>query len=142
MDSGSLHIACSHCQAVNRVPLQGLTDDPICGSCGRELLDGRPVRLGDDTFERFTSRTELPVLVDFWAPWCGPCKSMAPHFDAAAKQLKGRAILAKVDSDASPRTSGRFNIRSIPTVVVLEVGREKSRQTGALQTSQIVALVR
>ena len=115
---------------------------PVCGRCKKELLDGRPVELTDANFDLFTQRTELPVLVDFWAPWCGPCIGMAPQFDLAAKQLKGRAVLVKVNSDDNPDTSSRFGIRSIPTLVRLQDGREKSRQTGALQAVQIVSLVR
>ena len=142
MDSNRLNVACAHCLATNRIPVLRLADDPVCGRCGRELLDGRPVLLADSNFERVVQHTELPVLIDFWAPWCGPCVGMAPQFELAARQLKGRALLAKVDSDENPRTSGRFGIRSIPTLVLLEGGREKSRQTGAVQSAQIVAMVR
>ena len=142
MDPKRLTVACSHCLATNRVPAERLADDPVCGRCGKELLDGRPVSLNDANFDRFTQNTELPVLVDFWATWCGPCVGMAPQFDQAARQLKGRALLVKVDSDESPVTSSRFSIRSIPTLVRLEAGRETSRQSGALQAAQIVSLLR
>ena len=140
MDS-KLNVACAHCLATNRVPAQRLEEGPVCGRCKQELLDGRPVELTDANFDLFTQRTELPVLVDFWAPWCGPCVGMAPQFDLAARQLKGRAVLVKVNSDDNPKTSARFGIRSIPTLVRLDGGREKSRQTGALQAAQIVSLV-
>jgi thioredoxin 2 len=142
MDSHHYNVACAHCLATNRVPSARLADDPVCGRCGKDLLSGRPVELSDSNFAEFTRRTELPVLVDFWAPWCGPCVGMAPHFEEAARQLKGRALLAKVDSDANPKTSSLFGIRSIPTLVLLDAGREKSRQSGALHASQIVSLVR
>jgi len=142
MESNRLNVACAHCLATNRVPASRLADDPVCGRCGNDLLTGRPVELSDADFERFTQRTDLPVLVDFWAPWCGPCLGMAPQFDLAARQLKGRALLAKVNSDDNPRISTRFGIRSIPTLVRLEGGVERSRQTGALQAGQIVSLVR
>ena len=142
MDPKRLTVACSHCLATNRVPAERLPDDPVCGRCGKELLDGRPVSLNDANFDRFTQNTELPVLVDFWATWCGPCVGMAPQFDQAARQLKGRALLVKVDSDESPVTSSRFSIRSIPTLVRLQAGRETSRQSGALQAAQIVSLLR
>jgi len=142
MESNRLNVACVHCLATNRVPASRLADDPVCGRCGKDLLSGQPVELSDADFDRFTQQTELPVLVDFWAPWCGPCLGMAPQFDLAASQLKGRAVLAKLNSDDNPKTSNRFGIRSIPTLVRLQGGIERSRQTGALQASQIVSLVR
>jgi len=142
MESNRLNVACAHCLATNRVPASRLADDPVCGRCGKDLLSGQPVELSDADFDRFTRQTELPVLVDFWAPWCGPCLGMAPQFDLAASQLKGRAVLAKLNSDDNPKTSNRFGIRSIPTLVRLEGGIERSRQTGALQAGQIVSLVR
>jgi thioredoxin 2 len=142
MGPKTMNLACEHCLATNRVPASRLADKPVCGRCKKELLDGRPVELTDANFDLFTQRTELPVLVDFWAPWCGPCVGMAPQFDLAARQLKGRAVLAKVNSDDNPKTSARFGIRSIPTLVRLDGGLEKSRQTGALQVAQIVSLVR
>ena len=139
MNTIHVRVACVHCQATNRVPTSRLADDPVCGRCGQGLLDGRPVELTDANFDAVTTRTELPVLVDFWAPWCGPCVGMAPQFERAAQQLKGRVVFAKVNSDENPRTAGRFGIRSIPTLVRLESGRELARQAGALQAGQIVA---
>jgi thioredoxin 2 len=121
------------------VPTPRLADDPVCGRCGQPLLDGRPIELTDANFDAITTRTDLPVLVDFWAPWCGPCVGMAPQFERAAQQLKGRVLFAKVDSDANPQTASRFGIRSIPTLVRLASGRELARQSGALQAGQIVA---
>ena len=134
------HIACAHCGAVNRLPADRLADDPDCGRCHRALLDGQPVELSDLNFDAFVRQTTLPVLVDFWAPWCGPCRQMAPQFEAAARQLKGRALLVKVNSDDSPQASAKFAIRSIPTLVRLQAGAELRRQSGALPLAQIVAL--
>lgn len=134
-----MHIACPSCRATNRVPDERLVDDPVCGRCGAALLDGTPIELTDANFEAVTARTELPVVVDFWAAWCGPCRAMAPQFAQAARELKGRVLFAKVDSDANPQTAARFAIRSIPTMVKLERGRETKRQSGALPAAQIVA---
>ena len=134
------HIVCAHCGATNRLPAQRLGDDPNCGRCHQALLSGEPVELTDANAEKLLSGTTLPVLVDFWAPWCGPCRQMAPQFEAAARQLKGRAVLAKVNSDQNPQLSARFAIRSIPTLVRLQGGVEQRRQSGAVPAAQIVAL--
>ena len=138
MDNAASHIACVHCGATNRVPTARLGDDPSCGRCGQPLLDGRPVELSDADFERVVAASDLPVVVDFWAPWCGPCQQMAPQFEQAARTLKGRALLVKVNSDASPQTAARFGIRSIPTLVKLQRGQESARVSGARPAGQIV----
>ena len=139
MDDTLLHVACSHCRATNRIPVARLTDDPVCGRCGKPLLDGRPITLGDADFDAFVQKTDLPVVVDFWAPWCGPCRAMAPQFEQAAAQLKGRIVFAKVNSDDSPQLSQRYAIRSIPTMIRLQKGRELDRRSGALPLGQIVS---
>jgi thioredoxin 2 len=138
MTADPVHIACAACGATNRVPAARLSEDPSCGRCGAALLPGEPVELTDANFEQVAARTGLPLVVDFWAPWCGPCRMMAPAFAQAAAQLKGRAVLAKVNSDENPGLSARFGIRSIPTLVRLEGGREVKRVSGALPAGQIV----
>ena len=133
------HVACAGCGAVNRVPADRLAQDPTCGRCGNALLGGMPVELTDANFDAVTGKTELPVIVDFWAPWCGPCQAMGPAFAQAAQKLKGQALLVKVNSDDNPRTASRFAIRSIPTLVRLQGGQEVRRQSGAVAVGQIVA---
>ena len=139
MNTVAPHIACAHCATTNRVPAARLGENPTCGRCGQALLAGEPVELTDANFEAVVGKTDLPVVVDFWAPWCGPCRMMAPAFEQAATQLKGRALLVKVNSDDNPHTASRFGIRSIPTLVKLDHGRELSRRSGALPAGQIVA---
>jgi thioredoxin 2 len=138
MSANTLHLACPHCGATNRIPTARLGDDPVCGRCGQALLDGLPVELSDANFDQVVAGSELPVVVDFWAPWCGPCRQMAPQFEQAAGSLKGRALLVKVNSDDNPRTASRFGIRSIPTLVKLDHGREVARVAGARPAGQIV----
>ncbi|HRY87581.1 MAG TPA: thioredoxin TrxC [Rubrivivax sp.] len=134
----TVHVPCAHCGATNRIPAARLAEDPVCGRCGAALLDGRPIELTDADFDRVAGRSDLPVVVDFWAPWCGPCRQMAPQFAQAAGAMKGRALFVKVNSDDSPRTAARFGIRSIPTLVKLQRGDEVARVAGARPAGQIV----
>lgn len=137
----SLILPCASCGTLNRVPRSRLSDVPVCSDCRAHLLTGHPVELGAATFEKFTSKGDLPVLVDFWAPWCGPCRTMAPHFEAAAKELETRAMLAKVDTEQHPQLAQRFGIQGIPTIILFRGGREVARQSGALVKDQIVQWV-
>ena len=125
-------VACGACGRLNRVDLARAHDGPKCGACGRPITLDRPLKLTDDNFEKVVGGSEVPVLVDFYADWCGPCKMMAPAVDEVARGRVGSALVAKLDTDANPRTAARFGIRSLPTVVVFRGGREAARQMGAM----------
>jgi thioredoxin 2 len=140
MSIDTLHLACPACGATNRLPAARVDEGPTCGRCGKALLQGQPLELTDGNFAAVVASTRLPVLVDFWAPWCGPCRAMAPAFEQAARQLAGRALLVKVNSDENPGLSQRYAIRSIPTLVRLDGGRESQRQSGAVPAATIVAM--
>ena len=136
-------IVCPHCRALNRVPAARLAEAPDCGRCHQPLFTGQPLVLPDAAaFDRHVGRDGLPLLVDFWAPWCGPCRMMAPQFEAAARQLEPRLRLTKVDTEAQPALGSRFGIRSIPTLVLFRQGHELARQSGAMGTADIVRWTR
>jgi len=132
-----LNFVCPDCSAVNRVPVQRLSDSPVCAKCKTSLIPAHPVELTDQTFEKFISRSSLPVVVDFWAGWCGPCRSMAPQFEKAASQTSGRVVLAKLNTESN-RAGDRFNITGIPCLIVFKSGKETARQAGAMNSGQIV----
>ena len=133
-----LNLVCPNCATKNRLPARRATEDPHCGKCSAILLPAEPLVLSDLNFERVVAGTELPVIVDFHATWCGPCRTMAPQFARAAADAKGRALFVKVDSDASPATAARFAIRSIPTVLRLNRGTEVERFSGVRSAAELV----
>ena len=137
MSQEFVRIACASCLAANRVPVARLAEDPKCGKCGARLLDGAPAELREDQFEAFVQRTGLPVLADFWAPWCGPCRAMAPHFERAAAELKDRVRLVKVNTEEAPGLAQRYGIRAIPTLVLFKGGVEAKRVSGALDAGAL-----
>ena len=130
-------VPCPACLAPNRVPSERVGEDPKCGRCGTALVAGAPADLDEAAFDDYVARSELPVLADFWAPWCGPCRAMAPHFERAAAALKGRVQLVKVNTEAAPRLAMRLGIRAIPTLVLYRDGAEVKRASGALDAGEL-----
>ncbi len=140
--SDSSHIVCSHCNVVNRIVNTRLSDKPKCGRCKQVLFSGHPVELTAKTFTQHINRNDIAVVVDFWAPWCGPCKMMAPAYTQAAAQLEPYVRLAKVNTEQEQGLAGQYNIRSIPTLAIFKKGKEIARQAGAMSVEDIVRWVK
>ncbi len=136
------HIVCPSCHATNRIPSAKLSENPSCGKCHEALFTGLPVELNSINFQQHINRNDVPVVVDFWAPWCGPCKSMAPAFEQASAELSPEVRLAKLNTEDEQSIAGQLNIRSIPTMVLFKNGREVSRQSGALSVAEIKSWVK
>jgi thioredoxin 2 len=135
------HIVCPQCHSVNRVPEERFADHPKCGACKAPLFSGHPVELDAAGFHKHVAHSEIPVVADFWAPWCGPCRMMAPVFAQAATEFSGRAQLVKVNTEAEPGLAGRFGIRSIPTLVLFRNGKEVRRLAGAVDAQRLKAWI-
>ena len=131
----AIHVVCPHCGGINRLPSERLAEKPSCGKCHKPVLDGVPVNLSSPSFDRFISKNELPVVVDFWAAWCGPCKMMAPVFSQAASEMATQFRFAKVDTEQAQDIAARYNIRSIPTMIMFKNGKEIDRVAGAMDQS-------
>jgi len=141
MSNDAIHVVCPHCDSVNRIPRLRVSEQPNCGRCHKGLFLGQVIELRDNQFSQHIDRNDLPVVVDFWAPWCGPCKAMGPAFNEAARSLEPRVRLAKLNTETQQATASRYGIRSIPTMIVFRQGREVARQAGAMSAVDIVRWV-
>ena len=134
-------LRCQFCQSWNRIDVSRAADRPKCGKCGKPMLLDRPIKLDDESFERTIAESQVPIFVDFYADWCGPCKMMAPAVDQLAARYSGKAIVAKLDTDRAPRTSQSFQVRSIPTSIVFRKGKEVAKQAGAIPYAALAGML-
>ena len=140
-DSPTATVACPFCETLNRVDLARIEQQPKCGNCGKPILLDRPIAVSDANFEKVTTDTTVPVVVDFYADWCGPCKIMAPLLDDAARRRAGELLIVKLDTDRNPVTGQRFGIRGIPTLIAFRSGKEVARRVGAVPPAELEAFL-
>ena len=141
-DTRTATVACPFCSTLNRVDLARLDKGPKCGNCGRPILLDRPIAVSDSSFDRVTRETTVPVVVDFYADWCGPCKIMAPLLDDVARHREGELLVLKLDTDRNPQTGLRFGIRGIPTLIAFRNGKEVARRVGAVPPAELDAFLK
>ena len=137
-----IHLVCPHCESLNRLPVSKRHESGQCGKCHKPLFTGSPVDLSSKNFSRYISKNDIPVVVDFWAPWCGPCKMMAPVFNQAAQQLQPQVQVAKVNTETEQSLAMQYQVRSIPTIAIFKAGKEIARTAGAMDITNLVSWIK
>lgn len=137
-----LHIVCPHCNGTNRIPSGGVPNEAKCGRCKKSILETKPIELTTDNLEQHLKKNDIPVIIDFWAPWCGPCKMMGPNFEQASHNFRGKVRFAKVNTEDQQSLGAHFNIRSIPTLILFKGGKELDRLSGAVDANQLTSWIR